>query len=223
MRTGIRRLSVDQYDQMVANGVLPETNRFELIGGRLVEKMTKGEKHSASCEYCWRLIHALLPPGWHVRIEKPVRIPTRRSEPEPDVSVARGSARDYARAPSRSRRCDSRCRGDPHLGGEDRKLAPIYAAAASPSGLDCQRARARLEVYESPIEGTYPAPKILGEADAAQLLIDGKVVGHILRGRSAAAARAPMSLPGLPRALVLAGRALRAARAPHPSRSSAAA
>ena len=33
MSTITKRLSVDQYDQMVEHGILPETNRFELIKG----------------------------------------------------------------------------------------------------------------------------------------------------------------------------------------------
>src|SRR5271165_4583880 len=94
MSTVVKGLTVDQYDQMVENGILPETNRFELIEGKLVEKMTKGGKHSASSERSWRAIQSLLPPGWQVRIEKPVRIPQRDSEPEPDVSLARGGIDD---------------------------------------------------------------------------------------------------------------------------------
>ena len=41
MSTITKRLTVDQYDQMVENGILPETNRFELINGRIVEKDVK--------------------------------------------------------------------------------------------------------------------------------------------------------------------------------------
>jgi hypothetical protein len=39
----------------------------------------------------------VLAAGWYVRIEKPIRIPDRDSEPEPDVSVARGKTADYRR------------------------------------------------------------------------------------------------------------------------------
>ena len=50
-----KRLSVDQYDQMVENGILPETNRFELINGKLVEKNDQeanalGRHRSFACE-----------------------------------------------------------------------------------------------------------------------------------------------------------------------------
>jgi len=91
------RLSVEQYEAMVASGAFKKEDRLELIEGSLVEKMTKGPNHSTGSEDCWRAIHAVLAGGWLVRIEKPIRIPDRDSEPEPDVSVARGKTADYRR------------------------------------------------------------------------------------------------------------------------------
>ena len=44
--TVTKRLSVAQYEAMIEHGILPESNRWELIEGKLVEKMTKGGKHS---------------------------------------------------------------------------------------------------------------------------------------------------------------------------------
>ena len=35
------KLTTDAYDRMVAAGILPETNRLELIDGRIVEKDVK--------------------------------------------------------------------------------------------------------------------------------------------------------------------------------------
>ncbi len=37
----------------------------------------------------------MLPPGWHLRSERPIRIPARASLPEPDLLVARGEIRDF--------------------------------------------------------------------------------------------------------------------------------
>src|SRR5271166_1932662 len=133
MSTSVKGLTVDQYDRMVEKGILPETNRFELIEGKLVEKMTKGGKHSASSERTWRAIHALLPPGWHVRIEKPVRIPQRRSEPEPDVSVARGGIDDYEDrhpGPSDVALVVEITRSS---AAQDRKLARVYGGGGIPA------------------------------------------------------------------------------------------
>jgi Uma2 family endonuclease len=88
------RLHVDQYDAMVAAGILTKRDRLELIEGLLVTKMGKGPKHEAASGLCGRAIERVIPPGWHVRKEAPVRIPDH-DEPEPDLSLVRGDFRDY--------------------------------------------------------------------------------------------------------------------------------
>jgi Uma2 family endonuclease len=40
-------------------------------------------------------LESVLPTAWHLRGEKPLRILGRASLPEPDLVVARGTARDY--------------------------------------------------------------------------------------------------------------------------------
>ena len=89
------RLSVDQYEAMIRAGVFTKRDRLELIEGLLVAKMTKGTMHSTASEKCRRTIERIIPPIWHVRAEKPVRVPGRASEPEPDLSVARGDIDAY--------------------------------------------------------------------------------------------------------------------------------
>jgi Uma2 family endonuclease len=174
-----KRLSVAGYDKLVAHGILPETNRLELIEGRLVEKMTKGEQHSASSEYCWRLVDALLPAGWHVRIEKPARLPRQRSEPEPDVSVARGSVRDYETQHPGPDDVALVVEITRTSAAKDRKLARIYAAAGIPVYWILNVPGRRLEVYANPTNEAYPAPTILREGQSVDLVIAGQVVGQI--------------------------------------------
>src|SRR3954454_16270110 len=89
------RLSVEKYEEMIRLGLFSKRDRLELVEGQLVTKMTKGTKHSAGLTMCWRAIDRAVPPGWHVRVETPVRIPSRDSDLEPDVSVARGTVGDY--------------------------------------------------------------------------------------------------------------------------------
>ena len=88
------RLNVDQYDAMVAAGILTKRDRLELIEGLLVAKMPKGPKHSAVTGQLGERLRSLLPPGWHIRQEQPVRIP-EHDEPEPDLAVVRGTFLDY--------------------------------------------------------------------------------------------------------------------------------
>ena len=64
------------------------------IEGNLVEKMTQNPPHSVTVGLCDDVIRAAPPAGWHTRQEKPVRIPSRDSMPEPDVwppEVTRGT------------------------------------------------------------------------------------------------------------------------------------
>jgi Putative restriction endonuclease len=89
------RLSLEKYEAMVRSGVFTKRDRLELIEGYLVAKMTKYPPHTVSSQLCRVRLDRLLPPGWHLRIEGPIRIPSRASMPEPDLAVARGEIRDY--------------------------------------------------------------------------------------------------------------------------------
>jgi len=202
-----KRLTVDQYDQMVENGILPETNRFELIQGRIVEKDVKNPAHSTAAEQSRRAIQRVLPAGWDTRQEQPVRIPNRRSEPEPDVSVVRGAVKDYA----------TRHPGPEDVAlvveitrssvAKDRALARVYGGGGIPAYWIVNVPSRRLEVYTAAPRagdqetsgagedfncstaqpstalaersGAYPAPMILRETESVDLIIQGQVVGRI--------------------------------------------
>ena len=180
MNTATKGFTVDQYDELVANGILPETNRFELINGKIVEKDVKQPPHCAATDRTRKAVERLLPSGWFVRQEAPVRIPNRKSELEPDLSVVRGGIDDYE---------------DRHPGPEDvalvvevtrttvakdRALARIYGGGGIPVYWIVNVSRRHLEVYMRPVGWRYPAPKILKETDAVDLVIEGKLVGQIL-------------------------------------------
>jgi Uma2 family endonuclease len=171
----LARLSVETYEAMIASGAFSRTDRFELIEGTLVAKMTKKPSHSTGSELCGDAIRRLLPVGWHVRIEKPVRIPARDSMPEPDVSVARGVIRDY----------EDRDPGPEDVAlvvevshttvRADRVLAATYGGGGIPVYWLVNIPDRHLEVYT--IGAT--APIILAETDVAELVIAGQTVGQI--------------------------------------------
>src|SRR3954447_20096052 len=80
---------------MIEDGEIGEHDQVELIEGRIVAKMPKSPPHTVGMEKTRRAIERLLPAGWHARVEGPIRILNRQSEPEPDVSVVRGDVEDY--------------------------------------------------------------------------------------------------------------------------------
>jgi Uma2 family endonuclease len=89
------RFSLEKYEAMIRAGVFTNRDRLELIEGYLVAKMTKYPPHTVSSQLCRVRLERILPPGWHLRIEGPIRIPSRASIPEPDLVVTRGEIRDY--------------------------------------------------------------------------------------------------------------------------------
>ena len=143
----IHRITVDEYEAMIEAGIYTDEDKLELIEGMLVEKMTKTGRHTAGSGKSWRVLDRALPAGWHARGDAPVRIPGRDSEPEPDVSVARGGR---GRLPGQGP-------GPADLAlvvevavsslAKDRALAHTYLAAGIPAYWLLDVAGRRLEVY----------------------------------------------------------------------------
>ena len=159
MSTATRKgLSVAGYDKLIHHGILPETNRFELINGRIVEKDMKTPPHCVATSCTVRAIERLLPPGWHARKEGPVSIPNRRSEPEPDVSVVRGDIRDYKDRHPGPQDVALLVEVTRTTAAKDRKLARVYGPGGIPVYWIVNVPKRRLEVHANPIGGQYPAP-----------------------------------------------------------------
>ncbi len=179
MSTITGRLTVDEYDRMLAKGILPETNRFELIEGRIVEKEVKRPEHSTGSEACWRVIDRSLPAGWHVRVEKPVRIPNRSSEPEPDVSVVQGDYEDYSHRHPDPQDVALVVEVTRTTAAKDRALARVYGPGGIPVYWIVNVPRRQIEVYTLKEPGRYPPPVILREKQSVNLIIAGKIVATI--------------------------------------------
>lgn len=83
-----RRFTVDEYECMIATGILKEDERLELLSGEIVAKMPIGSRHQGCVNY----LGAVFTPGVAgaaiVHTQGPVRL-TPDSEPEPDVMLLR--------------------------------------------------------------------------------------------------------------------------------------
>jgi Uma2 family endonuclease len=90
----LHRITVDEYERIIASGSLEDPSRVELIDGYMVDKMGKNAEHSYATKESLKALNNRLPAGWTWRQEQPVRIPDF-DEPEPDVAIIRGSDADY--------------------------------------------------------------------------------------------------------------------------------
>lgn len=93
-RARVHRMSVEEYHRAGETGVLSDD--VELLRGIVVTKMSKSPLYELVSQKLMKRLLAQVPNGFEVRREGPLTL--RDSEPEPDVSVVRGKADDWATA-----------------------------------------------------------------------------------------------------------------------------
>lgn len=175
------RMSVADYHRMIAIGELTKNRRIELLKGVMVEKMPQNPLHTLLVQLVQKLLDALLPASFHARNQAPVTLAD--SEPEPDVSVARGTLMDYAtRHPSPT---------EVPLVVEiaysslvtDRFKGEIYAEARVPLYWIVNLRERRVEVYSqpapSPTGSRYASYQEYRAGDIVPVELDGQVIGQI--------------------------------------------
>jgi Uma2 family endonuclease len=173
------RLSVEQYEAMVASGVFTKRDRFHLINGLLVAKMTEYPPHAAACDATRLIVEPLLPSGWYVRPDKPLRIPNYASVPEPDLVITRGNCWDYqARHPEPANVALVAEVANSSL-LDDRAMAEIYGKGGVPVYWIVNLIDRQVEVYTDPGPGGYGASQIFKIGQEVPVIIDGVERGRI--------------------------------------------
>ncbi len=84
-------LTIEQYHTLVNEGSF--SNDIEFIRGALIEKMSKSPLHEYIIAKLIQAITPLLGREFLLRKEGPIS--TRDSEPEPDISIVKGSPDDF--------------------------------------------------------------------------------------------------------------------------------
>ncbi len=175
------RMSVAQYQAMIAGGILTEDDNIELLEGLLVAKMTKNRPHSLSTGLVRKLLEAILPAGWFVDSQEPIT--TGDSQPEPDGVVVRGQPRDYQAAPPPAEQVGLVIEvSDSSLKRDRADKGRIYARAGIPSYWILNLTERQLEVYTRPAEGGWQETRTYAENDSVSLLLDGVEVGQVRVG-----------------------------------------
>jgi Uma2 family endonuclease len=83
-----------EYDELIKSGFFVEDEPIELLGGQLIVAEPKGSPHSTAVALTVEALRAAFGSGWLVRVQDPIALDVE-SEPEPDVAVVPGRARDY--------------------------------------------------------------------------------------------------------------------------------
>lgn len=83
-----RKVTVDEYHQMLKDGTFEDGDPIELLEGYLVQKMGHNAPHGGSVTRLNARLVRLAPPEWVPRCQLPITLSD--SEPEPDGVIARG-------------------------------------------------------------------------------------------------------------------------------------
>jgi Uma2 family endonuclease len=83
-----------EYDRLIEAGLLQPGDPVELLGGRLFVAEPQGSVHFTAIQLAADALRRAFGPGWQVRAQGPIAL-DEQSEPEPDVAVVPGTARDY--------------------------------------------------------------------------------------------------------------------------------
>jgi hypothetical protein len=176
------RFSVTEYEVLADLGLLTTNDRVELLEGWIVDKMTQYPPHATSVDLVQDALRPLLPPGWLVREQKPIK--TSDSMPEPDVAAVRGPRRRYARRHPEPADIGLLVEvSDTTLDDDRSRKGRIYARARISVYWIVNLQEDKVEVYTEPKGGKAPAYRRredYGRDDAVPLLIDGRILAHIL-------------------------------------------
>jgi Uma2 family endonuclease len=178
----VYRMTIDEFER-IADSL--DNDHVELLDGYIVGRDDLKPPHALATDQLRRQLDRLVPEGWFVREEKPVRIPDY-DEPVPDVAVAKGTPRDYvnhhpgpadiALLVEVSKSTLDRDQGRKQL---------IYGCAGIPVYWIVNLVDRRVEVYTVPSAAGYASradfgagqdvPVVIGGAQAGQIAVDSNL------------------------------------------------
>jgi Uma2 family endonuclease len=145
----VSRLSVEEYHRL---GEFNENGkRTELIRGIVIEKMSKSPRHRKCTVKLYKTILTQVPDGYTAWQKEPLTL--RDSEPEPDISIVRGSDDDYDEVhPTTASLVIEVAVSSVEL---DRELAFLYAESGIEEYWIVLVREQKIEVYRRPADGAY--------------------------------------------------------------------
>lgn len=155
----IARLTLDEYDRMIARAVFERDRRIELIHGELREMSPIGDPHRDAVNVLtndWFAAHstAAFRAKVTVQIQCPIRLPAQASSPIPDMSwLAKGGAGAISGGADEVFLVIEVA--DSSLDGDREEKAQLYAEAGIPDYWIVNLVDHCVEVHRDPEGGRY--------------------------------------------------------------------
>ena len=170
------RMTVDEYDRI---GELLDDPRVELIDGLLMKKKPKTPEHGSTTKGVLKALENRLAHDWMSDQYRTVRIPVY-DEPEPDVTIIRGSNDDYKhRHPTAAEVTLLGEVSESSLALDRGKKLEVYARSGIPVYWIVNLVDRQVEVYTSPGPAGYQSRQDYQTGDLIPVVIDGQQLAPI--------------------------------------------
>jgi len=145
----MKRWSREEYDRMIDAGIFAPSERVELIAGEIIAMSPQKSGHATAVRLSEEALRADFGIGYYVRVQMPIALDPY-SEPEPDVAVVPGSARDYRDAHPTTALLIVEV-ADSSLTFDREQKGSLYARAGIADYWIMNLPEGRLEVYRDPV------------------------------------------------------------------------
>jgi Uma2 family endonuclease len=148
---------------MVAAGIFGPEDRVELLDGEIIEMSPEKSRHAAAVDLALEALRRAFGDGFVVRVQHPLALDDT-SEPEPDLAVVPGRARDYADAHPRGAALVVEV-ADSSLDYDRTRKTAAYARAGIREYWIVNLVDRRLEVFRDPRAAAYESRLTFGAGD----------------------------------------------------------
>jgi Uma2 family endonuclease len=156
------------YERLVAAGVFGPGDRVELLEGEIIEMSPEKSRHAATVDLALEALRSAFGSSHTIRVQHPLAVSTS-SEPQPDLAVVEGTARDYV-----DRHPDSAALvvevSDTSLEYDRRKKARVYAQAGIADYWIVNLVESVVEVHRDPGNEGYGTIARLGSGETVSPL-----------------------------------------------------
>lgn len=160
-----KTFTVDEYYKLAEVGILKDTDKVELIDGRIINKNAITSQHAGMLNRLTRKFIELLSDKFIVRNQSPIRL-NNQSEPEPDVTITKYCRNNYFdNHPTPEDVLVVVEVSDSTLEKDRTIKVPLYAMANIPEYWIINLVDKQIEIYRQPKKGAYHFKQIISEKD----------------------------------------------------------
>jgi Uma2 family endonuclease len=179
MPPDVYRITVDEFDRMVREGMFDEDEPVELLDGLLVRKMGRNKPHKVSVRKLAGALGGLLSAQWLVSLQDSIVIGTF-SKPEPDCAVLPSILAMDASVEDQGSDCVLVVEvADSSLPNDRGRKQLIYARARIPIYWIINLIDRQVEVYTTPLPDGYQSREDFTPGQDVPVVINGNELGRI--------------------------------------------